>query len=492
MKPVLSSAEMAQADRYAIDTLKIPASILMEHAALALADAISLRFSDLTLFPGVVVAGTGNNGGDVLAAARILVGRGASLQVFLVSSVPATAETKAQLAVLKAMGILIATTLPAVCQASWVLDGIFGIGLNRQVEGEFATAIEWINARKSYVVCADIPSGLNADTGNAWGPVVGAAETISFGFLKRGLVTGQAADFVGKLSVAEIQIPREIPGISPQVFLWEEADTIAALPKRRASGHKGDFGHVLVVAGDEQTLGACALSALGALYTGAGMVTIAAEKTAFATLREWLPAELMLEELTDASFQKDKKRTLVVGPGLGQGARAKSLLRTALLSSSDKVLDADALNLMASEGLSISVGQSVATPHPKEASRILGSNVVAIEADRFSSVVLLAKKLACPVLLKGRGTLIASPLDNKILVVNEGTSALAKGGSGDLLTGIIAALIAAKVPAIQALAVAAWLHGRAASYLEARGEDPRTMTSSNLAKTLSLMLKDLA
>lgn len=495
MKPVLSRTEMTQADQYTINTLKIPAATLMEHAALALAKAVSDRFGDLSFFSGAVVAGPGNNGGDVLAAARILKARGAKVRIFLVKgNATLSAETQRQLQAIEALGMRAETALPTTFSGDWILDGLFGIGLNRNVEGEFLAAIEWIGRQTSFVISADIPSGLDADTGNVWGAAVKAAATVTFGFLKRGLLTGQAADYVGHLTLDEIQIPRDIPGIQPAVFQVTRDDVAAWLPVRRPASHKGDFGHVLIVAGSSEMAGACALTALGALYTGAGLVSVAAEKSAFETLRGLLPAEVMLEEIGPGTFSGAKEKVLVIGPGLGQGEKAKSLLASALASPWKKVLDADALNLLAlqkPDGLSAA---AVATPHPKEAARLLGIDVWEVERNRYRAVLELSQKYKIPFLLKGHGTLIAdaATLGSRIWVTAEGTSALAKGGSGDLLCGVVASLLAAAVSPARALAAGSWLHGRTAQFSEARGEDARSITPTQLAKTLSLVLRELA
>ncbi len=499
MEPVLSKTEMALADRFAIDHLKIPQMVLMEHAALALALAVEKRFLLLPHSQGVILAGPGNNGGDALAAARILFEKKAKFRCFLIK-VGATLSPacQAQLTILKNWGVPVEEDVPSASIKGdgfdWCIDGLFGIGLSRTPEGRYAKAIDWINGSGAYVFSADIPSGLDADTGRPMGPTVQANQTVTFGFLKRGLLTGLAADYVGNLKLDEIGIPRLLDSISPSTFLVQAHDVRKWLPKRKAASHKGAFGHVVVIAGPTEQLGACAIAALGALHSGAGLVSVATDRSCFASLRSLLPAEIMFEELGISTFV-DPKRVLVIGPGLGQGAKAKGLLDQAIHSACNLVIDADGLNELAKAGASELEKRktiTVLTPHPKEASRLLNCDVESVEKNRFESLQKLIQCTGVYCLLKGKGTLIGSAASPQILMVNEGTTALAKGGSGDLLTGIVAALLAQKISPEKALASASFLHGRSAQYLEQLGVSALSVTPTQLAKTLGLVLKDMS
>jgi len=494
MKPVLSQVEMAAADRYAIEQLKIPASTLMEHAAMAIAERVSQRFSPLKEFPGLVVAGPGNNGGDVLAAARLLLDKGAVIDVVIVEGQSTLSkECQAQKEMLVRAGVVFQAEVPTDKVYAWALDGLFGIGINRPTEGDFKKAIAAMNACHTFVVAADIPSGLNADTGQPLGECIRASETVTLGFYKRGLVTGKAADFTGALSLAEIGIPRTIPGITPAVGLVEQKDVAAGFPKRNPSAHKGSFGHVIIVAGPMPQLGAAVIAACGALHAGAGLVSVAGEPAVLSDLRKLLPPEIMLEE-TIPALEKSRAAVVVLGPGMGQGDPAKALLKTALASPHPLVLDADALNLLAESGL-LPLARKQApvlmTPHPKEASRLLQTTVEDVEKSRYDAINRLVQRTGAVCLLKGRGTLVKSPGAPCTYVINEGTAALAKGGSGDLLAGCVAAFLSQGLSPEKALAFGAFAHGRAAQFWEDRGEDARSITPTQVAKALSQVLKDL-
>lgn len=506
MEPLFTAAQMREADRYATGELGIPEMVLMEHAALGLVGALERRFGKLLPDTrGVVLAGTGNNGGDALAAARILAQRGCSkLFVCLNGDEKTLSESAAtQLRILGKVGIAWSHELTdeLVLASDWVLDGLFGTGLSRPVTGEALDAITLVNRHKgsTWVVSADIPSGLSADTGTPQGAAVRASETVTFGFLKRGLVTGLSADYVGSLTLDPIQIPRLVPGVPTDTFLYGREDAVRSIPERPETAHKGLFGHVFVLAGPPDKQGAAALSALGALRAGAGLVTVVATEKELEGLRPRLLPDLMTAAWTPQFFTKHRPAVAVVGPGLGTGAAGWERLEEALSSDWSLVLDADALTVLSEKGAEARklVAKRAAhkpillTPHPKEAARLLGESTEGVQGDRYAACRELVSRYGALVVLKGKGTVVGGP-GLPLLVVTAGNSALSVGGTGDVLTGILASLIAQGVKPERSLALGAFLHGRAAEIFVQRHGDEHSSQASEIAATLPQVFRELA
>ncbi|NBV50920.1 NAD(P)H-hydrate dehydratase [bacterium] len=502
MEPLLTREQIRSVDQYAIQQLGIPELLLMEHAAIAVADAISNRFgSSLAFSKGLVLAGPGNNGADALASVRILEERGCQ-QIFVVLVHDDPAKKAAplvdiQLSILGKLGIAsgVELTRELLEACDWVIDGIYGTGLKQNLSGKSLEAVQLVNqfAGKKWVVSVDIPSGLNSDTGKVMGAAVQANETVTLGFLKRGLVTAHSADYVGKIRLATIQIPRMVP-LVVDAFWYTQAD-VSRLPLRKKSSHKGDFGHVWVVAGEADKEGACVLTALGALKTGAGLVSLLGSAEELSRLKPRLPVEVMTEQLTLEFFKQTPRGSIVMGPGLGVQHFEK--VRACLASQWPVVLDADALTLLAQhqkELLPLFKNRkntaTVLTPHPKEAARLLGTTVEEVENDRFQAVQQLAEKYQSYVLLKGKGTCIRGP-QGPTFVITQGDSGLAKGGSGDLLSGILGTLLLQGLSHQQALLLGAYLHGRASELLTQKTGTNRASLPSEIAGQLTTALSEL-
>jgi len=502
MEPLLTSEQIRMVDRHTIDALGLPEIVLMEHAALAVTNSLCERFGKvLPETKGIVLAGPGKNGADALACVRLIQERGCkNIWIVLIEDrnpsqlSPLTAQ---QLGILGKLGLVTGTQLNSEMleKCDWILDGIFGTGLQRPLSGKPFEAVQALNAvaLKKWIVSVDIPSGLDADTGRALPIAVHASETVSFGFLKRGLVTAHAADFVGKLKLCPIQIPRVVP--FPVDSFWFTQKDVSRLPLRKKTSHKGDFGHVWIHLGTAEKEGASLLACLGALKSGAGLVTLLGEKVHLEKVQPRLPAEVMTQASSDAFFDATAKGALVLGPGLG--LEAWKLVKKALKSPMALVLDADALTLLAaneSEAQEIlyqrQATPTVLTPHPKEASRLLKCSLEAIEADRFEAVRLLSEKFQCFVLLKGKGTCVRGP-QGPTFVVTEGDSGLSKGGSGDLLSGILGALLLQELRPQQAILLGAFLQGRASELLTQRTGTPRASLPSEIARELTLALSEL-
>jgi hydroxyethylthiazole kinase-like uncharacterized protein yjeF len=502
MLPLLSSRQMKEADRYTIEILFVPEIILMEHAALGVVEAMSFRYgAGLPNTRGVILAGPGNNGGDALAVARILSHRGCTKisVVLLANKAELSPLAATQLKMLGQRSVPWAKELNSdlIPSCDWVIDGIFGTGLSRAPEGAILEAMENVNrnARGKWVVAIDIPSGLLSDTGNPIGCAIRASETVTLGFYKRGLVTGQAADYVGKISLAQIQIPRELPDLKVDAFLYTEEDT-RRLPDRRKASHKGNYGHVYLWAGQSDKQGASSLAALAALRAGAGLVTLFGEASQLEKIRPRLPSEVMTMDFDKDFYSAKPGQIAGFGPGMGTDPSREKILQSACESDWNLVLDADALTLAASMGdrgvkiLRNRSGITILTPHPKEAARLLGCEVGEIERDRFAAIRELTDRYQASVVLKGKGTLITVP-GNPVLVVTAGDTGLSKGGTGDVLTGIIASLLAQKIAPSLSLPLSAYIHGRASELCSQKYGQERSTLASEIAGILPDVFKEI-
>jgi len=480
--PVLTAREMRAADRAAIGG-GVPALRLMENAASGLVSAL------VEAYPGwkrvAVACGPGNNGGDGLAAARLLSGRGFSVSLFTIKDAASyRGEAGENAARARAAGLeLVALSgragerqlRRAIADSDGVVDALFGTGLARPLSGAAARIVAAINRSGRAVVSADVPSGVSSDAGLPIGPAVRAQLTVAFGAAKRCHVFYPARALCGKLRVADIGIPRKLlRGQGPALLLVEEADVLRFLPPRPPDSHKGDFGRLAVVAGSRGKVGAAILTARGALRAGAGLVTVfcaaSLERTVVAALPEsmtrGLPEEdgrIAWEAAAEALGALRDFDAAVVGPGLGTARGTVRFLRRLLTSKLPLVCDADALNAFAGTPR-VFAGSRVLTPHPGEAARLLGVSTREIQADRLRAARQLAKRSGAVVLLKGAASLTATP-GGEVLVNPTGTPLLSTAGSGDVLAGAIGAFVARGMAPEKATAAAAFLHGRAGETL---------------------------
>lgn len=506
MQPLVTSAQMQEIDRRTISELGLPEILLMEHAALGVVKALESRFRGaLSQTRGLILAGVGNNGGDALAVARLLDSLGLKrMFVGIVGSENKLSNaTKIQKEILGKLGIPVFwpekpdSELFEACD--WIVDGFFGTGLCREVKDPYLSWIEKINhfQGRKWTVSIDVPSGLNSDTGHSMGAAVMASETVTLGFIKRGLVTASAADYVGKLTLEPIQIPRLIP-FSVGSFLYG-ADDAVKLPKRRPSSHKGTYGHVYIWASQESTQGACILTSLGALRTGAGLVTVVGEKPSIDSLRPRLPAEVMTEVISERLFE-GPTGVWIQGPGMGTESdqvEQFKYLEHAISKHWKCVLDADALNLIAKHAKKIvpilkkaRPDQVILTPHPKEAARLLNCEVIEVEKDRYQSVQKLAEIYGVTVVLKGKGSLVQIP-SQPCVVVASGDTGLSKGGTGDLLSGILGALLAQGLTTEMGIPLGVYLHGKVSERVTQIFGQPRSTIVSDLAREIPQVLREL-
>lgn len=455
--------------------------------------------------PGMLLmlAGPGNNGGDALVAATRLHADGRPVEVWLIADpgrLPPDAARAWHEAV--AAGVprrIVSPDDDAGMLASdashfaAVVDGLLGIGLSRPVEGRLASWIGWLRQRAADglpVFALDVPSGLFADTGRGEA-AVRAARTLTFIAAKPGLLTLDGRDCAGALDIAPLGLDYP-PALAPTAWTSTPAGFAAALPARLHATNKGSFGTVAVIGGNVGMVGAPLLGARAALHLGAGRVHIGF-LAAPAPLFDPVQPELMLHPVQ--TLEPDAMSALVVGPGMGKDDAARAQLERALRAQRPLVVDADALNLLSADAALANLARTapaprVLTPHPLEAARLAGCAVADIQRDRVASARTLAQRWHSVVVLKGSGTVIATP-DGTAHINPTGNAGLATAGTGDVLAGFIGALLAQGMPAASAARAAVWLHGAAAERLVAAGVGPAGLTAGELLSPARSLLNEL-
>lgn len=443
---------------------------LMERAGLAAAH-FARELAGGNGKPVLVVAGPGNNGGDAFVVARHLKKWWFKVQVaFAGDQGKLSSDASEALQAWRATGGEILPEPPATGRWGLVVDGIFGIGLEREVGGRYAEWIRHINALGATVLALDVPSGLHSDTGRVLGTAVVADHTATFIALKPGLLTLDGPDHCGEVHLCTLDLDaRAFPPASGFLIGRDVLDSL--LKPRRRNSHKGDYGSIAVIGGDHGMVGAALLAGRAALRLGSGRVYLGliARDAPFVDPDQ---PELMLRS-ADAALKLGHLSALAVGPGLGQTPDAAFYLGIALESGLPLVLDADALNLIGSDPQLASRARerrcaTLLTPHPAEAARLLGTTTREVQADRIAAALALSSRFNAHVVLKGAGSICACP-DGTWHINTSGNPGMASAGMGDVLTGIIAALLGQGVEARSALLAGVYLHGAAADELLARG-----------------------
>ena len=483
--PLMGATSMRALDRHTIEALGVPGDLLMESAGRAVVEVVLAERAG-SAGPVLVVCGAGNNGGDGFVVARHLHLLGVAVHVLLIGERrKLRGDAAANAARLDKLGVAIAARAPRIADAAVIVDALFGTGLDRAVTGAAAAAIRRINAARpsSRVVSVDLPSGLDTDTGQVYGVAVQADVTVTIGLPKLGLAQEPGRSLAGRVVVARVGIADAAPGVSPGGELWTQIAAARALPARPAAGHKGSFGHALVVAGSRGKTGAAVLAAEGAARIGAGLVTIACP----ASLNEILEGkctEMMTAPVPDGAeggfataalapllALAAERDAVALGPGVGRDADVQKLVREfALRCPGPLVIDADGLFPFANaalRALKVRKAATILTPHPGEAARLLGVTAAEINRDRVGAARRVAAEAGCVVILKGAATVISGP-DGRTAINPTGGPALGSGGTGDVLTGIVVGLVAQRVPAFEAAALGAWLHGFAGDRVTAR------------------------
>lgn len=468
----------------------IPGGELMQRAADALWEQLQRRWpghGELT-----VLCGGGNNAGDGYLLARLAHMAGWYVQVFAISSPSRLGGDAAHACrASEAAGVRVNTWASDAPLRGLVVDALLGTGVAEQVREPYAGAIRAINASGLPVISVDLPSGLHADTGKTLGEAVHADLTVTFITLKVGLLTGLGPDHVGELHFAPLA---DRPPKTPDpIACWLSLDQWSgSLGKRPRGAHKGMFGHVLVIGGDLGMGGAVLLAAETALRSGAGRVSAATRSAHIAPLLTRCP-EVMVHAAEDPQAIEALlalASVLIVGPGLGKGDWGRNVMDQVLQSDLPKVLDADALNIIAERFADgIDLGQAcIITPHPAEAARLLGCSTAEVQADRIKALDLLVQRYRCAVVLKGTGSLVAGgePLNAPTGLCVAGNPGMATAGMGDVLSGLCGAMLAQKLPSGDAARYATLIHGLAGDHAAEDGE--RGLLATDLMMSIRRLL----
>lgn len=490
---LISAERMQQADQQAIEQYGIPGAVLMENAGRAATEEFCKEFRDLFPGPVLVLAGKGNNGGDGYVMARGLLERGWQVRTLILAEAGSVrGDAGLMLDILERLGgdvrhvddcdSLTQEFLDA--RPKLVIDALLGTGLSSTVRGLYADAIDLINGSGASVMAVDIPSGVDGSNGRILGSAVDADLTVTFDHAKIGHGSWPGAAKVGQLKVVEIGIPGVChEADSPECRLLDAVDAARLLPPRPTDGHKGTFGHLLVMAGSTGKTGAATLSGDAAVRSGCGLVTVACPASVHDILELKLTEAMTvpLLEAEEGSFAEaswaelqsllETRQALAIGPGIGQSEELGRLVRRVLTECRLPVVaDADALNALAGHAEVLferEDGATVLTPHPGEMARLTGLSIAEIEADRFRIAREFAGEFGVVLVLKGVRTLIAAP-DGRVAINGSGNVGLASGGSGDVLTGLIGGFLAQGMDAFDAAGLSCFLQGMAADRLAER------------------------
>lgn len=474
---VYSVASVREMDRTAIEDHGIPGYTLMTRAGDAATHAARERFPDANRWQ--VICGAGNNAGDGYVVARLAANDSIVVSVLTLVD-PATLKgdaAKAYEDFAADGGVVMPWGGELDGEAELLVDAVLGSGLERDVGGDFADAVAAINDHAAPVFALDIPTGINGDTGKVLGSAVQADVTMTFVGLKTGLFLDEAPNYRGDLLFDGLEIPPDIHSVSPEFRRIDEGLLRQALPRRGRAAHKGDFGHVLVIGGGAGMPGAVRLCAEAALRVGAGLVSIATDPAHAAMLTATRP-ELMSHAVANAADLDpllERANVIAFGPGLGQTQWARSLYAKVAADACPQVWDADALNLLAAEPARAT--HRIITPHPGEAARLLARSTDEIQTDRRMSVADLAGQFGGIVVLKGAGTLVANAAGGTSICTS-GNPGMAAPGMGDVLTGIIAGLLAQGLALETAALVGVEAHAQAGDRAARDGE--RGMIASDL------------
>lgn len=491
------AAQMRGIDLAASEKSGIPSIVLMENAALSCVWELKKDF-DLTQKSVAVFCGKGNNGGDGFAVARHLYNMGVNVSVYLVCGNEFAGDALVNFEIIDKMGVSIEAVSDTenidyiVKSHDIIVDAVFGTGMRGTIGAAAYDVIESINKNGAYVMSVDVPSGINSDSGEICGICVRADKTVTFAAYKIGMLMFPAADYVGKVVIADISIPEYIiDGENLTVNVTDDEFVRKNFPKRTNNSHKGDYGKVLVIAGSEGMTGAAYLAAQTAVKAGSGLVTLGVPR-ALNPVLEAKTTEVMTIALDDEDGhlseyaldeilrKSDSADAVLIGPGLGRCGDILQILRGLLeYSKVPVVIDADGINAAARdmEMLSKSSCPIVFTPHAVEMSRLTGLDKDYIEENRLLASREFAEEYGVAVVLKGHRTVVTAP-DGIQYINTTGNSGLATGGSGDVLAGLIVSLIARGVDEAIAAAMAVYIHGRAGDIAAARiGEDSVTASA---------------
>ena len=511
---VLNAAQMREADRRTIEEIGIPSLVLMENAGRQAVAAIEAVHNDLADRQVAVLCGRGNNGGDGFVVARTLLQRGVDVSVFLIGRVAdVRGDARTNLEILGRLGLTVVEIADSeawelhfseVSDCTLIVDAIFGTGLNAPLSGLMETVVADVNGAGIPIVAIDLPSGLSADSHQPIGDSIEAGMTVTLAAPKLSLVLPPAETRAGDIVIADIGIPQDVIQSldGPRVDLLTRSAMRELISPRSPDTHKGDYGRVLVVAGSRGKTGAAHLAAVGALRSGAGLVTIATPACCVPVIAAMAPEYMTegIDERADGLDPESVDRVLdlardviAVGPGLGQAPSTKQFVKALVdRATMPLVVDADGLNAFTDDPdrLSGREGRDVIiTPHPGEMARLVGMSTDEVQSSRLEIARNFAAARHVYVVLKGHRTLIATP-DAKVFINPTGNAGMATGGAGDVLTGMIAAWLAQLLDAEAACKLAVYLHGMAGDLAEA-DEGEVSMTAGDIAGHLGDAIMEL-
>lgn len=470
MKYSLDAAMSKKVDSYTINEIGVPPLVLMERAALAVASKtaeIAAGFGRQVRI--CAVCGCGNNGADGVAAARILTWQGLPADIMVAGDVSkGSPEFDAQMKIAASSGMPLCN-ISSLSEYDIVIDAIFGTGLSREVKGDHARIIDMINSCQCVTVSVDMPSGISADTGNILGTAVRADATVTFGYNKHGLLLYPGRELAGEITVADIGFcPEAVRGLNPAMYFT--TGDIAGIPKRDAMANKGSYGRTLVIAGSETMSGAAYLAAAAAYRSGVGLVEVFTHSANCSVIRTLLPeaivtgydegnAEERLEPLLD------KADSVILGPGLSTDSTAVAIVKKVLSDAAQPlIIDADALNIISSDTNMLKSCRStvIITPHIGEMVRLTGKTKKELLDDTVGAAASFAREYNVICVLKNAASVVAEPDGRRrVYINNSGCAAMAKGGFGDVLTGVIAGMLALRIEPFSAASMGVYVHGLA-------------------------------
>lgn len=511
---VTTAEQMQELDRKAIEIYRIPGIVLMENAGRGAAEEILKAFPEMKKKRVAIISGKGNNGGDGFVIARYLMNRGVSVRVFLLTEPKALrgdAETN-YFIFHRMKGEVIPVPSSKEYQkakkeiekADLLVDAIFGTGLDAEVRGYYREVIDHLNTLQKPIVAVDIPSGLSADTGKPLGTAIRATLTLTFGLPKIGLLISPGVEYVGTLKVIDIGFPnRLIEEEQIQTYLIEKEEIYKWLSiPRRLDTHKGDYGHLLVIAGSVGKTGAAAMACEAALRMGAGLVTLAIPKS-LNPIMEMKLTEVMTEPLPETQKQTlslkayspllrlcENKKAVLIGPGIGTHPETQTLILKLIKTLNlPMILDADGLNALATQAKFPSLNHPlfILTPHPGEMARLIHSTSKEVQENRIGISRAFSTSNRVYLVLKGFRTLIATPTGD-IYINPTGNPGLASGGTGDVLSGMIGGLICQGFDPLSSLQAAVYLHGLAGDEV-AKEMGEKSLVATDLIKKIPSLLQ---
>jgi len=517
---VVTSQEMRDIDRKAIERFGIPGHVLMERAGVAVASRIKDLFGKTRT---VVLAGGGNNGGDGLVTARELFNSGWDVKVLLlIKEDKLSPDCLSELRIARQMGVPVEFRTEVTdndLRGSVVVDAMLGTGLNKEIEGPMAGIIRFLNSSGSPVISVDIPSGISSDTGEIMGVAVRAGYTVTFGLPKRGHLLYPGAEFTGRLFVENIGFPEDLLSSDElKIDLLEKGSVFNLIPERPKYSHKGNYGHVLVVAGSRGKTGAAFMAARACMRAGAGLVTIGIPETLMDVFQSRVTEEmtLPLPDRGDGSlsaraagvilrFLSERADVLCIGPGIGVSEETQGLISEILRTSrSPVVMDADAINSIKDISvLKKTDAPVILTPHPGEMARLTSQRPEArgqrsedresrtmidmIEKDRINTALSFSKETGAYLVLKGVPTVIAGP-EGRAFINSTGNPGMATAGTGDVLTGMIASFIAQGLTPLNAAILGVYMHGLAGD-IAVREKGEHSLIASDVTESLPAAFK---